>query len=216
MRNAGQTAPPQSLHATTPVRIATACPSTGSAAAMRLCSGCSTGTRDELQVTAPWWWMSTCATRPATSCRPRTRRGGPGFTSRRVIRRAGQSSNRVRRRRTGIAGNANDEDASAFEPHYTEITAADQVQIYEPIIGDPNGNVTTALLRGVRYLKDNRLLPDGFDKGTVDEAVAVQGVAAADADFTGRGDRVRYPCWLLAPSTRTIRASASGLSVSAD
>ena len=24
------------------------------------------------------------------------------------------------------------------------------------------------------------------------------------------------PCWLLAPSTRTIRASASGLSVSAD
>ena len=131
--------------------------------------------RDELQVTAPWWWMSTCATRPATSCRPRTRRGGPGFTSRRVIRRAGQSSNRVRRRRTGIAGNANDEDASAFEPHYTEITAADQVQIYEPIIGDPNGNVTTALLRGVRYLKDNRLLPDGFDKGTVDEAVAGPG-----------------------------------------
>ena len=52
--------------------------------------------------------------------------------------------------------------------------------------------MTTALLRGVRYLKDNRLLPDGFDKGTVDEAVAVQGVAAADADFTGRGDRVRY------------------------
>ena len=29
-----------------------------------------------------------------------------------------------------IAGNANDEDASAFEPHYTEITAEDQVQIY--------------------------------------------------------------------------------------
>ena len=28
--------------------------------------------------------------------------------------------------------------------------------------------------------------------------------------------RLLYPCWLLAPSTRTIRASASGLSVSAD
>ena len=91
-----------------------------------------------------------------------------------------------------IVGNANDENTDAFEPHYTEITAADQVQIYESIIGDHNGNVTTALLRGVRYLKDNRLLPEGFDKGTVDEAVAVQGVAAADADFTGRGDRVRY------------------------
>ncbi len=91
-----------------------------------------------------------------------------------------------------IAGNANDENAGTFEPHYTEITVADQVQIYEPIIGDRNGNVTTALLRGVRYLKDNRLLPEGFDKRTVDEAVAVQGAAVADADFTGGGDRVRY------------------------
>ncbi len=91
-----------------------------------------------------------------------------------------------------IAGNANDTDAAAFEPHYTEITAADQVQIYEPIIGDSDGNVTTALLRGVRYLKDNRLLPEGFDKAVVDEDVAVRGNAAGDADFTGGGDRVRY------------------------
>ena len=89
-----------------------------------------------------------------------------------------------------IAGNANDHDAGAFEPHYTEITAADQVQIYEPIIGDSGGNVTTALLRGVRYLKDNRLLPEGFDKAAAASDVAVQG--AADADFTGGGDRVRY------------------------
>ena len=91
-----------------------------------------------------------------------------------------------------IAGNANDDDAGAFEPHYTEITAADQVQIYEPIIGDSSGNVTTALLRGVRYLKDNRLLPEGFDKTAVEEDVAVQGAAAGDADFTGGSDRVRY------------------------
>ena len=91
-----------------------------------------------------------------------------------------------------IAGNANDHDAGAFEPHYTEITAADQVQIYEPIIGDSGGNVTTALLRGVRYLKDNRLLPEGFDKAAAASDVAVQGAADADTDFTGGGDRVRY------------------------
>ena len=66
------------------------------------------------------------------------------------------------------------------------------MQIYEPIIGDSNGNVTTALLRGVRYLKDNRLLPEGSDKAVMDEDVAVQGVAAGDADFTGGSDRVRY------------------------
>ena len=91
-----------------------------------------------------------------------------------------------------IAGNANDHDAGAFEPHYTEITAADQVQIYEPIIGDSGGNVTTALLRGARYLKDNRLLPEGFDKAAAASDVAVQGAADADTDFTGGGDRVRY------------------------
>ena len=92
-----------------------------------------------------------------------------------------------------IAGNANDEDGGAFEPHYTEITAPDQVQIYEPIIGDSNGNVTTALLRGVRYLKDNRLLPEGSDKAVLEEDVAVQGATVGDADFTGGSDRGPLP-----------------------
>ena len=66
------------------------------------------------------------------------------------------------------------------------------MQIYEPIIGDSNGDVTTALLRGVRYLKDNRLLPEGFDRVAAPSDVAVQGAAIDDADFTGGGDRVRY------------------------
>ena len=30
-----------------------------------------------------------------------------------------------------------------FEPHYEEITRADQVQIYEPILGDRDGVPTT-------------------------------------------------------------------------
>ncbi len=91
-----------------------------------------------------------------------------------------------------IVGNDNDEDARRFEPHYTEIDRPDQVQIYEDIIGDPNGNVTTGLLTGVRYLKDNRLLPHGFDKRTAGQDIAVVGEAAADPDFTGDGDRIRY------------------------
>jgi hypothetical protein len=47
-------------------------------------------------------------------------------------------------------------------------------------------------LRGVRYIKDNRLLPRGFDKGTADSNVAVSGGAMQDADFTGGSDRIRY------------------------
>jgi hypothetical protein len=91
-----------------------------------------------------------------------------------------------------IRGNDNDADALKFEPHYTEIHSADQVQIYESIIAGADGAVTTGLLKGVRYLKDNRLLPRGFDKRTAEPDVAVHGEAADDPDFVGAGDRVRY------------------------
>ena len=91
-----------------------------------------------------------------------------------------------------INGNDNDADAATFEPHYTEITAADQVQIYESILGDANGQVTTGLLQATRYLKDNRLLPRGFDKRTADPEIAVHGGAETDPDFVAATDRVRY------------------------
>ncbi|MEW6323083.1 MAG: hypothetical protein AB1635_18590 [Acidobacteriota bacterium] len=91
-----------------------------------------------------------------------------------------------------IAGNDNDRDAGAFEPHYMEITRPDEVQIYEAVMGDPRGAVTTGLLSAVRYLKDNRILPRGFDKRVADADVAVHGAARDDADFAGGADRVRY------------------------
>lgn len=91
-----------------------------------------------------------------------------------------------------IVGNDNDEDPLRFEPHYATIERADQVQIYESIMVDREGRVTTGLLSGVRYAKDNRLLPRGFDKATAEPEVAVRGAAHEDADFVGGGDRVRY------------------------
>jgi hypothetical protein len=91
-----------------------------------------------------------------------------------------------------IQGNDNDDDGSRFEPHYLEISSQDQVQIYEDIMVDYAGEVTTGLLWGVRYIKDNRLLPEGFDKSTADWTVAVSGEAEGDEDFVGGGDRVRY------------------------
>lgn len=91
-----------------------------------------------------------------------------------------------------IEGNDNDLDAARFEPHYTEITSSNQVQIYEDIMVDYAGEVTTGLLYGTRYIKDNRLLPAGFDKGTADPDVAVHGAAEGDTDFLGGTDVVRY------------------------
>ena len=91
-----------------------------------------------------------------------------------------------------IADNDNDTDAAKFEPHYTEIRSAGQVQIYEAVMADSNGRVTTGLLHAVRYAKDNRLLPRGFDKKTADRDTAVVGEALEDADFSAGSDRVRY------------------------
>jgi hypothetical protein len=91
-----------------------------------------------------------------------------------------------------IQGNDNDEDASRFEPHYAEITRPDQVQIYETVMAGADGAVTTGLLTALRYVKDNRLLPHGFDKRTADKEVAVHGDAEGDVDFTGGRDQVRY------------------------
>jgi hypothetical protein len=91
-----------------------------------------------------------------------------------------------------IEGNDNDIDPARFEPHYAEIRAPGQVQIYESVMSDSSGAPTTGLLRGVRYLKDNRLLPRGFEKTTADPDIAVVGDASQDPDFRGAGDRLRY------------------------
>jgi hypothetical protein len=91
-----------------------------------------------------------------------------------------------------IQGNDNDADPLRFEPHYTEITSSDQVQIYESVMVGANGMPTTGLLTALRYIKDNRLLPHGFDKRTADPEIAVHGGAEADPDFTAGGDQIRY------------------------
>jgi hypothetical protein len=91
-----------------------------------------------------------------------------------------------------IDGNDSDADGATFEPHHMEITRGDQVQIYESIMGTPAGTPTTGLLQATQYLKDNRLLPRGFDKRTAAAEIGVFGAAAGDVDFQAAGDRVRY------------------------
>ena len=91
-----------------------------------------------------------------------------------------------------IAGNVNDADPHRYEPHYREITSPQQVEIFEPIMGDAHGNVTTGLLSAVGYLKDNRLLPSGFEKHSATRDIAVVGDALDDPNFTDRGSVIRY------------------------
>jgi hypothetical protein len=91
-----------------------------------------------------------------------------------------------------IVGNDNDQDPLKYEPYYREITRPDQVEIYEPILKDSQGKVTTGLLHAVGYLKDTRLLPKGFDKATAEKDIAVRGGAEDDPAFNDQGSAVRY------------------------
>lgn len=50
-----------------------------------------------------------------------------------------------------------------FQPHFQVITRGDQVQIYQELIKDSDGFLTTSFLRRVEPVKDNRLRPRGFD-----------------------------------------------------
>ncbi|MEM7101479.1 MAG: hypothetical protein AAF502_00030 [Bacteroidota bacterium] len=71
-----------------------------------------------------------------------------------------------------------------YEPHYEVIRSEDEVQIYELVIGDVNGDKTTVLVRGHHPLKDNRLTPEGFSKlhPTYDTTL-IAGLAVDDPNF---------------------------------
>lgn len=88
-----------------------------------------------------------------------------------------------------------------FEPHYDVISASDQVQIYEMVMANVDGEPTTLLEEGADYLKDNRLVPLGFSTThQVYDTTRVVGLALVDPNFNrdangneGSGtDRITY------------------------
>lgn len=91
-----------------------------------------------------------------------------------------------------VDGVDSDADILTVEPHYDLIENSGQVQVYEAIMENNLGEVTYTLLRGMNYVKDNRLLPAGFDKFTAPDDVRVAGAALGDVDFTGGGDELTY------------------------
>jgi hypothetical protein len=52
--------------------------------------------------------------------------------------------------------------AQTFQPHYTTITREDQAQVYQELVRDPRGRLTTSFLSLADVVKDNRLLPRGW------------------------------------------------------
>ena len=92
-----------------------------------------------------------------------------------------------------IEENDADMDGTKFEPHYDSITDKSQVQLYEAVmLNTPEKAVTWTLLSAASYGKDNRLLPDGFDKDSSANDISVKGNAETDANFVGGQDQISY------------------------
>jgi len=109
-----------------------------------------------------------------------------------------------------------EEQKNEYQPHFQEITRQDQVQIYQELTLDPQGKLTTSFLSIARRLKDNRLLPRGWDPDPrlaereglgsvkmpvhelVQEMLPVlpppngQSATVEDADFVGGSDSLTY------------------------
>jgi hypothetical protein len=151
---------------------------------------------------------------PAISSRPVIPRGAPGFTSPCVTATAEPCSSRRGQRHRPDSGNDNDADATKYEPHYDRITSADQVQIYEPVMGDPSDVPTTGLLTATHYLEGQPVAAAGFRQGD-----GGQGHSAST------GQRYRIPISLAAATSSTmrcpypravVRSCQRGVAVSAD
>lgn len=77
--------------------------------------------------------------------------------------------------------------ASPFEAHHDVISNSSQSQVYEMVMGDVLGDVTTVLERSAVHLKDNRIPPAGFTtSSSVYDTVEIVGTAN-DNDFNKIG-----------------------------
>ncbi|MDX6444687.1 MAG: hypothetical protein QOH71_1761 [Blastocatellia bacterium] len=71
-----------------------------------------------------------------------------------------------------------------FQPHYEVINDEGQVQIYEEVIADPEGKITTSFVGLDQVLKNNRLLPKGWRAdGPFGEFTRPHGDAERDPEY---------------------------------
>jgi hypothetical protein len=99
-----------------------------------------------------------------------------------------------------------------YQPHHETITEQRQVQIYEEVVADSKGDITSSFLSLRTVLKENRLQPKGWSPSGPDAAItkAYAGAAQDPSYADGSGsDTVRYVAKLPAGTTGRITATAT-------
>ena len=100
---------------------------------------------------------------------------------------------------------------NAFQPHHQKIEREDEVQIYESLIADSSGNLTTGFLSLHNVVKDNRLLPLGWKADGPDADLTRPMATGSDPDYRdGAGkDVVTYDIPLDVPAGQEVTVSAT-------
>lgn len=102
-----------------------------------------------------------------------------------------------------------------FAPHYSHITNAAQVQIYEAVMADSGGNVTQSQLSGASYLKDNRIPPAGYQPHLAPMAIRPDALAFQDSDYLNAEgqDQTHFELDGLAPAAYVVEAELNYQSI---
>lgn len=87
------------------------------------------------------------------------------------------------------AGNVVD-GKGAVLAHRTELSSASEVQVWEAVPGDAQGRIAATLFDATGYLKDDRILPAGFDRADPRAALATPRGVEGDADFAAGSDEI--------------------------
>jgi len=77
-------------------------------------------------------------------------------------------------------------------PHRDQITSGDQVASFQAIMADAEGLPTHTLMRGASWLRDDRILPMGWDPEHPDAKRTEPRGIDGDQDFRAGQDRVHY------------------------
>ena len=82
--------------------------------------------------------------------------------------------------------------AGDVEPHHQIITQDTQVQIYQAVMQNHLGRPTHALTKAKGWLKDNRILPQGYSREHPTAHYTLPVAVDQDEDFIGGQDLVHY------------------------
>ena len=94
-----------------------------------------------------------------------------------------------------------------LEPHRDEVRSGDEVVSYEALAGDEEGRPTFALTRATRWLRDDRLLPEGWSPEHAEASRTAPVGVEGDESFRGGVDTAHYRLPLSTPGPLRVEAT---------